>query len=137
MGPGSEEPKTISDNFITTKHTKMYKQNSLSKTTIQVNKSTEGETIEKKIRRIVNNKEPIKDGAPIVYTERKDGVQPQYNIRTDRFEIAVDKLDYVSRAAEARRQSGIAARAKEGMDKEKSNEKQIGGTESIQATDNQ
>lgn len=115
----------------------MYKQNQLAKTTLNVNTCTEGETIEKKIRRIVNNKEPIKDGAPIVYTERKDGVLPQYDIRTDRFEIAVDKLDYISRAAEARRQSNIAARAKEGMDKEKTNEKQIGGTEPIQATDNQ
>ena len=31
----------------------------------------EGETIETKVNRIVNNGEPIKDGAPIIYTERK------------------------------------------------------------------
>ena len=43
----------------------------------------EGETIENKVQRIVLNKEPIEDGAEIIYTEKKDGVLPQYNIRTD------------------------------------------------------
>ena len=52
-----------------------------------------GESIEHKVRRIVNNKEPIKDGAPLIYTERKDGVQPSYNIRTDRFEVAVEAMN--------------------------------------------
>ena len=40
----------------------------------------EEEYIEEKVRRITENKEPIKDGAPIIYTERKDGVNPAYNI---------------------------------------------------------
>ena len=42
----------------------------------------EGEYIEEKVRRITENNEPIEDGAPIIYTERKDGVNPAYNIRT-------------------------------------------------------
>ena len=41
-----------------------------------------GESIETKVNRIVNNGEPITDGAPIIYTERKDGVLPEYDIRT-------------------------------------------------------
>lgn len=56
----------------------------------------EGETIEQKIRRILDENEPIKDGAPIIYTEKKDGVLPAYNIRTDRWEIAIDAMDKVS-----------------------------------------
>ena len=32
----------------------------------------EGEFIEEKVARVVENKEPIEDGAPIIYTERKD-----------------------------------------------------------------
>ena len=36
----------------------------------------EGEYIEEKVRRITENNEPIEDGAPIIYTERKDGVNP-------------------------------------------------------------
>lgn len=55
----------------------------------------EGESIEKKVRRVVENKEPITDGAPIVYTEKKDGVLPQFNIRTDKWDIALDAMDKV------------------------------------------
>lgn len=68
----------------------------INKTSIRVNNSYQGERIEEKVHRIVNNKEPIKDGAPLVYTERKDGVQPAYDIRTDKFEIAVEAMDKVA-----------------------------------------
>ena len=53
----------------------------------------EGETIEHKVQGIVLNKEPIEDGAEIIYTEKKDGVLPQYNIRTDKWEIAQSAMD--------------------------------------------
>ena len=53
----------------------------------------EGEFIEEKIARVVENKEPIEDGAPIIYTERKDGVIPAYNIRTDKWDIALTAMD--------------------------------------------
>lgn len=43
----------------------------------------EGETIETKVARITQNKEPITDSAPIIFTEKKDGVLPAYNIRPD------------------------------------------------------
>lgn len=63
----------------------------------------EGESIEDKIKRIVNNKEPIKDGAPLIYTDRKDGVKEAYNIRTDRFEVAINAMDKVNKAKIAKR----------------------------------
>lgn len=63
----------------------------------------EGETIEMKIERIVENKEPISDGAPEIFTERKDGVISAYNIRTDRWEIAADAMDAISRSVQAKR----------------------------------
>ena len=53
----------------------------------------EGEQIEEKVRRIVNNNEPITDGAPIIFTEKKDGVLPEYNIRTGRWDIALDAMN--------------------------------------------
>lgn len=70
---------------------------------IRRNVSTQGETIENKIERIVSNKEPISDGAPLIYTDRKDGVQPDYDIRTDRFEYAIEAMDIVSRQSRAKR----------------------------------
>ena len=51
----------------------------------------EGETIETKVERVTSNKEAIKDGAPEIYTARKDGILSAYNIRTDRWEIAREK----------------------------------------------
>ena len=56
----------------------------------------EGEPIEDKIRRVLDENEPITDGAPIIYTEKKDGVKPEFNIRADRWEIAIQAMDKVS-----------------------------------------
>ena len=67
--------------------------------------TVEGETIEQKIRRLVSNNEPITDGAnPEIYTERKEGVLSAYNIRTDRFEIATEAMDKVTKSTVAKRE---------------------------------
>lgn len=66
--------------------------------------TVEGETIEQKVERIVQNKEPIKDGAPEIYTERKEGVIQAYNIRADRWEIATDAMDKVQASIQAKRE---------------------------------
>lgn len=88
----------------------MYNYKKPLRTSLKVNASYAGERIEEKIQRIVNNKEPITDGAPIIYTERKNGVEPQYNIRTDRWEIAIDAMDTVSKSHTAKRDMAIGER---------------------------
>lgn len=77
-----------------------------TRTTIELNDSYEGETIEQKVRRITQNQEPITDGAPIIYTERKEGVKPEYDVRTDRFELAVEAMDTVTQQKLAKREQG-------------------------------
>ena len=57
----------------------------------------EGESIETKCARVLQNKEPITDTPPIIYTAKEDGVLPAYNIRTDRFDIAMDAYDKITR----------------------------------------
>lgn len=57
---------------------------------------TEGETIEEKVKRIVEEGEAIKDGAPIIYTELKDGVRPEFDIRTDKWIVAMNAMEKVS-----------------------------------------
>ncbi len=64
----------------------------------------EGETIEQKIMRIMDNGEAIKDGAPEIFTERKQGVLAAYNIRTDRWEIACEAMDVVNASRQAKRE---------------------------------
>lgn len=55
--------------------------------------SFEGESIEKKVSKLIENNEPITDGAPIIYTEKKERVLPQYDIRTDKWDIAQSAMD--------------------------------------------
>lgn len=81
----------------------MYRKQQPDKNYIAVNKSYEGETIEEKVRRITNNGEPIKDGAPLVYQERAEGVNPDMDIRSDRWEYAIDAMDKVTKATRAKR----------------------------------
>lgn len=90
-------------------------------TNIDCNTSVEGESIETKIARILQNNEPITDGAPIIYTDRKDGVLPETDIRTDRFDIAIDAMTIVDKTHKAKR----AERIKEKISK----------TEPIQGTE--
>lgn len=117
----------------------MYKKQKATKTSLNVNNSIEGETIEKKVRRITQNKEPITDGAPIIFTERKDGVNPAHDIRTDKWEIALDAMDAVHRQELKNRTDRLKTKegdketgekAKEGMKKEGGD----GKPESIQGT---
>ena len=68
------------------------------------NEVYEGETIETKVSRIINEKAPIEDGAPIIFTDRADGILPAYDIRTDRWDLAVDAMDAVNKAKIAERE---------------------------------
>ena len=93
----------------------MYKKIKATATTIKVNDGYEGETIEQKVQRIRSNKEPIKDRAPPVYTERKEGVRADTNIRTDRFELAVEATGKITKHKMARREGKLGDKAREGL----------------------
>lgn len=74
-------------------------------TQLQSVEVVEGERIETKVRRLMVNGDPIKDGAPEIFTERKDGVMSAYNIRTDRWEIATEAMDKVTKSVVAAREN--------------------------------
>lgn len=61
----------------------------------------EAEPREVKLRKIINGEaNNMEDGVfPTIYTEKKDGVQPEYDIRTDRFEVAIDAMDKINQSA--------------------------------------
>ena len=65
------------------------------------------ESIEEKMRRVTANKEPIDASAPLIYTEEKDGVMAGYDIRTDRFEVALEAQDKINAANAAKRDNAI------------------------------
>lgn len=58
----------------------------------------EGESIEQKLRRMTLTKEPLEvDFTPEIYQERKAGVDPMCDIRTDKFEMAQAACDTMTR----------------------------------------
>lgn len=65
------------------------------------NLTYQAEPREVKLRKIVSGEaNNMEDGVfPTIYTEKKDGVQPEYDIRTDRFEIALDAMDKINQNA--------------------------------------
>lgn len=80
-----------------------YKKTPIRSNRLKINNSTQGETLELKLERMIAGKEPITNGAPIIYTDRKDGVKPEHDVRTDRFEMAIDAQDKMSKAVHAKR----------------------------------
>jgi len=81
---------------------KTYKQNSYKQTCIKRNASTTGEMIETKVARAMKQGEDMGESAPIIYTERSTGVSPAYNIKTDRWEIAIEGIDKIQKSRAAR-----------------------------------
>jgi len=88
----------------------MYKTPNVPKGTLSVNNSTVGETIEKKIERILGNQEAITDGAPIIYTDRREGVKPETNVRTDRWDLALEGTEHITKSKIAKREEIMKTR---------------------------
>lgn len=67
-------------------------------------KSVVGERIEEKVQRIMHNNEPITDGAPQNFTDPKDGVPPEFDIRTSRWDLATEAKDAEHKTRIAKRE---------------------------------
>lgn len=55
-----------------------------------------GETLIKKCQRILDEGEPLTDGAPMIYTPKQAGVKPECNVRSDKWDIAMKAMDRVN-----------------------------------------
>lgn len=64
------------------------------------NLAYQAEPREVKLRKIINGESNnMEDGVfPTIYTEKKDGVQPEFDIRTDRFEVAIEAMDKINQS---------------------------------------
>lgn len=76
----------------------MYKIPVFKNGSMHFNKCVEGEPIERKVERMLNNGEPIEGEAPQIYTERSAGVIAQYNIKSDRLEMALEAKEKLEQA---------------------------------------
>ena len=71
-------------------------------TTLGNIKLVEGESIETRVRKMVDSGEPITDTAPLIYTEKKDGIISDYDIRSDKFDVALEALDTLGKTSIAK-----------------------------------
>lgn len=87
------------------------------------NLTYQAEPREVKLRKIISGESSnMEDGVfPTIYTEKKDGVLPEYDIRTDRFEVALDAFDKInqSTANKIAKNKGETEATKESGPKEK------------------
>lgn len=72
------------------------------KSKIRIDNLYEAEPLEVKLRRKmkggkVDEEEGDQKTWAIAYTEKKDGVKPEYDIRTDRFEIAREAMETIEK----------------------------------------
>ena len=113
----------------------MYKVRQLPTTGIKRNVSTVGETIEDEVYKMVYEKNIPSAQKSIIFQEKKEGVQPAYNIRTDKFAIALDAIETVTRYG---RKTARAKDEKNGQESGESSADKSGkspdGQESIQAS---
>lgn len=60
----------------------------------------QAEPREVKLRKIISGESSnMEDGVfPTIYTEKKDGVLPECDIRTDRFEVAIEAIDKINQS---------------------------------------
>lgn len=98
------------------------------KATKQIKSETpkKGEPIEIKVARLLSQEEPIRDQVPLIYTERKTGVNPEYNIRTDRFMVAMEAMGKISnyKTSEYLRNGNAGAEDKNSNEQGKANNKE-------------
>lgn len=66
-----------------------------------------GISVERYCEQAETTNQPIEADAPIIYTPRKDGVKPEYNVRTDRFELAQNAMDKHTKSIQAKRADWI------------------------------
>lgn len=81
----------------------MYRQHKAVKGTLKGITPYRAESIEATLSRMLSNKEPIGSVREPIYTDRKEGVLPDYDIRTDKFEYLVEGKDAIAKTQRAKR----------------------------------
>ncbi|QCS35990.1 hypothetical protein [Capybara microvirus Cap1_SP_81] len=90
---------------------------------LKVNNHFEAKSIEKVLAEVMagTSTQDLGKEVPPIWTERKDGVLPQYDPRTDRWDIAMQAADAAAASHAAKRQKNIEERAKENTNNEPTN----------------
>lgn len=99
----------------------------IGRSTIVIRTQYEAEPLEVKLRRKmkggkVEEEEGDQQTWAIAYTEKKEGVKPEYDIRTDRFEVAREAMETVEKGIQLSYSDPQSATAGEVSEGEETNE---------------
>lgn len=64
-----------------------------TKTSIDCRPKNKGLSIEETVRRAIATNSPLEGNAAPIFTAAEDGVRPEYDIRTDKQDIALQAMD--------------------------------------------
>lgn len=87
-----------------------YKRKPYKRTSISNPSTLVAETIEETMVRVIEGNETIDGEKELIYSERKHGVLAGYNMRTDKFEIAVEATTVIAKSEIAERKARIDQR---------------------------
>lgn len=82
---------------------KTYKQNRIVRSQLKSVKLNDGMTMETNVALWLKNQNESEEQKEMVYTERKDGINQGMDIRSDRFDIAIDAMDKSAKSIKAKR----------------------------------
>lgn len=80
------------------------------KTTFKINESVTGKPREILLAEMTEKKETPEGIHPAIYTDRREGVLPGFDIRTDRFEIARETAEKI-KTANHKKEAAAAAKS--------------------------
>lgn len=92
---------------------KIYSRTKWARTAMNTTEAFEGESIEEKIRRVTESNAPIEAVSPMIYTERKEGVRADTNIRTDKWDLAQQAMDSIAVGVREKRAERMNAKTAE------------------------
>lgn len=72
----------------------------------------EGESLMKKLRKMLEKGEAPDETLPIIYTDKGEGVLPGYDIRTDRYEVLREATEKLKTSEKTERAEQRAAKEK-------------------------
>lgn len=75
----------------------LYRKTNPKKTGLKRDTRNVGIRLEDEVVRMTRDKEPIGEGVELKYTERSEGILPEYDIRTNSIELAMEALDLDAR----------------------------------------
>nr|WAE43647.1 MAG: hypothetical protein [Microviridae sp.] len=94
----------------------MYSKPTITNSKIIGKESYIAERLELKVERMMGNNEPLEEqGVDLIYQERQEGIIAGYDIRTDRWDKALEGKDAIEKSNRAKRELRIGEKTYDTM----------------------